>query len=157
MAEASAITDEMRAAIGKESEPLTYEVDKTAVRMFARAVGYTDLIYYDEEYAKSKGYRSLPVPMGFLGHPIFKPGMSARPGPGRDFKTPYQRILNGGTDVEYYEDICAGDVLTGTGKIADIFERTGATGPMLFIISETIYKNQQGREVAKFRGTLIQY
>lgn len=155
MAEASAITDEMRAAIGKESEPVTYEVDKTAVRMFARAVGYTDLIYYDEEYAKSKGYRSLPVPMGFLGHPIFKPGMSSRPGP--DFKTPYKRILNGGTDIQYYEPICAGDVLTGTSKIADLLERTGAMGPMLIIISETVYKNQDGREVGKFRGTLIQY
>ncbi|MGQ9572478.1 MAG: MaoC family dehydratase N-terminal domain-containing protein [Dehalococcoidia bacterium] len=155
MAEASAITDEMRAAIGKESEPVTYEVDKTAVRMFARAVGYTDLIFYDEEYAKSKGYRSLPVPMGFTGHPIYKPGMSARPGP--SFKTPFKRILNGGTDIEYYEPICAGDVLTATSKIADIVERAGSMGPMLFIISETVYKNQQGREVAKFRGTLIQY
>ena len=48
MAEASIITDEMRAIIGKESEPVTVEVDKSAVRMFARAVGYTDLIYYDE-------------------------------------------------------------------------------------------------------------
>ena len=155
MAEASAITDEMRAAIGKESEPVTYEVDKTAVRMFARAVGYTDLIYYDEEHAKGKGYRSLPVPMGFLGHPIFKPGMPTRPGPA--FKTPYKRILNGGTDIQYYEPICAGDVLTATSKIADILERTGAMGPMLIIIGETVYKNQQGREVGKFRGTLIQY
>jgi hypothetical protein len=42
--EASVITDEMRAVIGKESEPMTVEVDRTAVRMFARAVGYTDPI-----------------------------------------------------------------------------------------------------------------
>lgn len=160
MAEASVITDEMRAAIGKESEPLTIEVDKTAVRMFARAVGYTDLIYYDEEYAKSKGYRSLPVPMGFLGNPgnpIFRPDNPPRPGYVMSFQSPYKRILNGGTDTEYYEPICAGDVLTGTSKIADIIERSGSMGPMLFIIGETTYKNQEGRVVAKFRGTLIQY
>jgi len=36
-------------------------------------------------------------------------------------------------------------------------ERAGSAGPMLFITSDTIYKNQQGRAVAKFRGTLIQY
>jgi hypothetical protein len=36
-------------------------------------------------------------------------------------------------------------------------ERAGSMGPMLFITSDTIYKNQQGRAVAKFRGTLIQY
>jgi len=157
MAEASVITDEMRAAIGKESEPTTVEVDKTAVRMFARAVGYTNLIYYDEEYAKSKGYRSLPVPMGFLGHPIFRPDIPSRPAYIMPFESPYRRILNGGTDIEYYEPICAGDVLTSTAKIADISERTASIGPMLVIIGETTYKNQEGRVVARFRGTLIQY
>jgi acyl dehydratase len=160
MAEASVITDEMRAAIGKESEPLTVEVDKTTVRIFARAVGYADLIYYDEEYAKSKGYRSLPVPMGFLGNPgnpIFRPDKPPRPGYIMPFESPYKRILNGGTDLEYYEPICAGDVLTSTSKIADILERSGSMGPMLFIIGETTYKNQEGRVVAKFRGTLVQY
>jgi hydroxyacyl-ACP dehydratase HTD2-like protein with hotdog domain len=73
------------------------------------------------------------------------------------FQSPYKRVLNGGTDFEYYEPICAGDVLTATTKITDIVERAGSMGPMLFITSETIYKNQQGRAMAKFRGTLIQY
>jgi len=157
MAEASVITDEMRAAVGQESEPITIEVDKTAVRMFARAVGYTDLIYYDEEYAKSKGYRSLPAPMGFLGHPIFRPDIPSRPAYVMSFKTPYKRVLNGGTDVEYYEPICAGDVLTSTSKIADLSERSANIGPMLLITGETTYKNQEGKVVAIFRGTLIQY
>ena len=160
MAEASVITDEMRAVIGKELESATVEVDKTAVRMFARAVGHTDLIYYDEEYAKSKGYRNLPVPMGFLGNPanpIFRPDRPPRPGHVMPFKSPCQRVLNGGTDIEYYEPICAGDVLTSTAKIADISERRGGIGPMLLITAETTYKNQEGRVVARFRGTLIQY
>ena len=160
MAEASVITDEMRAAIGQESEPTTIEVDKTAVRMFARAVGYTDLIYYDEDYAKSKGYRSLPVPMGFLGNPgnaIFRPDKPPRPAYIMPFESPYRRILNGGTDIEYYEPICAGDILTSTAKIADISERTANIGPMLLITGETTYKNQEGKVVARFRGTLIQY
>jgi acyl dehydratase len=157
MAEASVITDEMRAVIGQESEPITVEVDKTAVRMFARAVGYTDLIYYDEEYAKSKGYRSLPAPMGFLGHPIFRPDIASRPLYVMSFKSPYKRVLNGGTDIEYYEPICAGDALTSTAKIADISERSASIGPMLVITGETNYKNQQGKLVARFRGTLIQY
>jgi hydroxyacyl-ACP dehydratase HTD2-like protein with hotdog domain len=160
MAEASVITDEMRAAIGQESEPATIEVEKTAVRMFARAVGYTDLIYYDEEYAKSKGYRNLPIPMGFLGNPgnpIFRPDRPPRPAYIMPFQSPYRRILNGGTDIEYYEPICAGDVLTSTAKIADISERSASMGPMLIITGETNYKNQDGRVVARFRGTLIQY
>jgi hypothetical protein len=157
MAEASVITDEMRAAIGKEWEPITFEVDKTTVRIFARAVGYTDLIYYDEQYAKSKGYRSLPAPMGFLGQPIFRPDIPSRPGHVMPFKSPYSRVLNGGTDVEYYEPICAGDVLTATAKIIDLSERSAAIGPMLLVTVESAYKNQEGRVAARFRGTLIQY
>jgi acyl dehydratase len=157
MAEASAITDEMRAFIGKEFETTTVEVDKTAIRMFARAVGYTDVVYFDEEYAKSKGYRNIPCPMGFVGHPIFRPDKPMRPSIVMPFQVPYKRVLNGGTDFEYYEPVCAGDILTAGTKIADIVERTGATGPMLFVTAETIYKNQQGREAAKFRGTLILY
>ena len=93
----SVITDEMRAAVGKESAPGTLEVEKTGCRMFARAVGHTDLIFYDEEHAKSKGYRSIVAPPGFLGTPAFKPG-GGRPAQGemagRGFSIPYRRVLN---------------------------------------------------------------
>ncbi len=72
-AKASVITDAMRATIGRESEPVTYEIDNLGCRQFARAVGYTNPIYYDAAHAKSKGYRGLAAPAGFLGHPIFDP------------------------------------------------------------------------------------
>jgi hypothetical protein len=54
------ITPEMEAAIGVESEPWTLEVDKLQIRLFARAVGYTDPLFFDEAFAQSRGYRSLP-------------------------------------------------------------------------------------------------
>jgi len=94
----SVITDEMRAAVGKESEAATLEVDKTGCRMFARAVGHTDLIFYDEAYAKSKGYRSIVAPPGFLGTRVFAPAAAAGRGgpPGIGFSIPYKRVLNGG-------------------------------------------------------------
>ena len=158
MTQDSVITDEMRAAVGQESPPYTLEVDKTAVRTFARAVGHTDLVYYDEEYAKKKGHRSLVCPPGFLGHPVFIPGQPFAGMGYRSIKTPLKRVLNGGTEFEYFdEDICAGDVLTATTKLADLRERAGSMGPMLFIISETTYKNQDGKVVAKMTGTAIRY
>ena len=74
----SVITDEMREVVGKESEPTTLEVEKTGCRMFARAVGHSDPIFYDEEAAKAAGYRSVVAPPGFLGTPIFNAGGRAR-------------------------------------------------------------------------------
>jgi len=160
----SFITDEMRAAIGKEGESLTIEVDKTAIRWFARAVGHTDLVFYDEAYAKSKGHRSIICPPGFLGHAIHTPlnpsdivGSSIRrlPAvPGFEIR----RILNGGTEFEYYgEDICAGDVLKSVTKVTGLRERTGALGLMLFLSTETNLYNAQGKLVATERDTAIIY
>ena len=160
MAEAqdSLITDEMRAYIGKESEPTTLEVDKTSVRMFARAVGYTDPVFYDEEAAKAAGYRSLPAPPGYLGTPVYNPsrpgrGFAMGPQPAR----PLNRILNGGTDVEYFDDICAGDILTSTSHVASYEQRKGSIGDMLITTTKTVYKNQAGKVVAIMTGTGIRY
>ena len=154
----SVITDEMREAIGKESAPTTLEVDKTGFRMFARAVGHTDLIFYDEEYAKSKGHRGIVAPPGFFGTPAFKPGGGRSEGPpARGFSIPYKRVLNGGTEYEYLDSVCAGDRLTSTTKISGFTERKGSIGPMLITERETTYTNQAGNVVAKMLGTTIQY
>ena len=157
MTQSSIITDEMRAVIGQESEPQTVEVDRTAVRMFARAVGHIDPIYYDVEVARRRGYRDLPCPPAFLGTPVFNPNQPPRTAY-VSFKSPFKRVLNGGTEVEYFdEDICASDVLTSTTKIVDLSERQGSMGPMLMIRIEATYRNQKGKVVAIMRGTGIQY
>jgi acyl dehydratase len=153
------ITDEMRAEIGKESAPWTCEVDKTSIRMFARSVGHTDPIYYDEAAAKAAGYRGLVAPPGYLGTPIFNPNA-----PGRDMmrggaqpSRPLKRILNGGTEIEYFDDICAGDILTATSHLAAVEEREGSIGQMLISTNKTVYKNQAGKVVAVMTGTGIRY
>jgi len=162
----SVITEEMRGAIGVESEPWTLEVDRTTVRMFARAVGYTDPVFYDEALARSLGYRSLPAPPHYLGTPVYNPA-TVDPALGFprqsqwSFQTPYKRMLNGGTDVEYLttgpaDAICAGDVLQATSKVADMVERTGSIGPMLITTTETTFR-RDGKVVAITRGTGIQY
>jgi hypothetical protein len=157
MTQPSIITDEMRAVIGQESDPQTVEVDRSAVRMFARAVGHTDPVFYDVEEARRRGYRDLPCPPAFLGTPVFVPNQPAR-AVYTSFKSPFTRVLNGGTEVEYFDQhICAGDVLTSTTKIADLGERQGSLGPMLIIRFETTCRNQQGKVVAILRGTGIQY
>ncbi len=162
----SVITDEMRAAVGVEGPPVVLEVEKTNCRMFARAVGHTDAIFYDETAAKARGYRSIVAPPGFLGTPVFRPGgVGAAAGEmgGRRFEVPYTRVLNGGTEYEYFPDlpdgdaICAGDTITARTNITGFEETTGSLGPMLITRRETSYTNQHGKVVAKMYGTVIQY
>ena len=161
MAEYEIITPEMLEVVGVESEPWTLEVDKLQVRLFARAVGYTDPLYFDEAFAKSQGYRSLPCPPHYLGTPIYNPTDSdptfggAR---GRRSRLNHglKRVLNGGTEIEMFDTICAGDTLTATSKIADLVERKGSLGTMLITTTETTYR-RDGKVVAIARGTGINY
>ncbi|HKH72777.1 MAG TPA: MaoC family dehydratase N-terminal domain-containing protein [Vicinamibacterales bacterium] len=153
----------MRSRIGIESEPWTVEVDKTSVRMFARSCQYDDPIFYDEEFARSKGYRSLPAPPHFLGTSLFNPATSdatfggPRGGGGPRAGNPkLKRILNGGTEIEYFDTIQAGDVLTARSKVADITEREGSIGAMVITTTETTYKRGD-TVVAISRGTGIAY
>ena len=150
----SVVTDEMRAQLNVESEPWTVEVDKTAVRMFARSVQYDDPLFYDEEFAKSKGYRSIPAPPHYLGTPIYDPNAPVRGA--RQLNIPYRRNLNGGTDIEYLDQIVAGDVLTATSKLTELEETSGRLGPMLIVRTETTYR-RDGKVVAIQRGTGIRY
>lgn len=159
----SVITDEMRAVVGVDGSPATLEVERTNCRMFARSVGHIDPIFYDAAAAKAAGYRDIVAPPGFLGTPIFNPNRPPA-GPaemsGRGYSIPYKRVLNGGTEYEYFPEqdvICAGDTITVRGKIAGFEETTGSIGPMLITKRETTYTNQNDKVVAKMYGTTIQY
>ena len=66
-------------------------------------------------------------------------------------------MLNGGTEIEYFDDICAGDVLTATSHLAELEERKGSIGDMLITTNKTVYKNQAGKVVAIATGTGIRY
>lgn len=156
----SVITDEMKAAIGVDGPESVAEVTTTGCRLFARAVGHKDLIFYDEDVAKERGYRSIVAPPGYLGTPIYKPAADGpRPAgpPGGGFDIPYKRILNGGTSYEYFEPVVAGDVITSVSRITEFQEREGSIGSMLITYRETEFKRQDGTTVAKMYGNLIQY
>ena len=150
MTQESAITPEMRAAIGVESEPRTSEVEKGAIIKFAEAIGDTNPIYNDEAAARQSRYGGMVAP------PTFLRSMSAGP-LNVDVRIPYSANLDGGSEWEYFEPIRPGDRITVTTKIADLYERAGRLGNMLFQVRETKYVNQFGNTVAKQRTTGISY
>jgi len=163
MAEQFEISDEMRAQIGWESPPWKFEVTTTSVRAFARGVGYTDPVYFDIEAAQQAGYRSLPAPPTYLGTPVFIPGKSDD-----TFTTPFNSrpdinpgltgLLDGGTETEYLDTICAGDTLTVVSRLANLdVKESKSLGKMLIITTETDYKNQEDKLVAVQRGQAIFY
>ena len=149
MTEESVITQQMRDAIGVESEPITHDVEKGAIVKFAQAIGDTNPLYNDEEAARKSRYGGIIAP------PTFMRSLISNSPPA--YKSPYSANLDGGSQWEYFHPVRPGDRITVTTKLADLFERPGRLGNMLFSVRETKYVNQFGQTVALQRTTGISY
>ncbi len=150
--EAGLVTDQMRATIGNEVDfGPPFEVEKGPIRHLAEVINYPHPLYMDEEYAKSKGYRSIIAPPTFAAYEL------QRGAPLQALELPFEigGALHGGDDWEFLQDIQAGDVLTPKGKIIDLSERQGSRGKMLFVTSEVTYRNQNNEIVAIYRPRTV--
>ena len=145
------LTEEMRErAIGTESPPTTTEVEKGAIVKFAQAIGDDNPLFNDEVEARKSPYGGLIAPPTFLRSMV-----AVRPE--LPFELPLERLLDGGSDWEYFEPVRAGDRITALGKITDISERTGSLGLMVFMTVVITYRNQLDQVVATQTSTSIRY
>ena len=144
------LTDEVRQrALGLQSGPATLDVEKGAVARFAEAVGDPSPLYNDEAAARKTRVGGLVAPPTFLRSlRLERPTLP---------DSPFERLLDGGSDWEYFEPVRVGDRVTGVVRIADLWERSGRLGTMLFTVLEFTYTNQLGELVATQRNTLIYY
>jgi len=141
-----------KSLVGRTGKPFTMPIEWSKVREFARAIRDPNPLYFDPELAK-KEVGGIPIPPTFLQVAAFWQDAESVPTASFDIR----RILHGEQEFEFYQPIYVGDVLTGTARIADVFEREGGRGgKMTFMVTEIEYKNQQGEKVAVARGTLIE-
>jgi acyl dehydratase len=56
--------------------------------------------------------------------------------------------FDAGKDIEIGVSIRPGDVLTASSTVHDLYEKTGRSGPMTFIVFRTAVTNQRGEMVA---------
>jgi len=141
-----------KSVIGKSGKPFTMPIEWSKVREFARAIRDPNPVWFDPELAK-KECNGIPVPPTFLQVAAFWQDADSMPTVHFDLR----RILHGEQEFELYKPILVGDVLTGTAKVAEVYEREGGRGgKMTFMVTEIEYKNQKGEKVAVARSTLIE-
>ena len=56
--------------------------------------------------------------------------------------------FDAGKDVEFVAPIRPGDTITLSSHVKEIYEKTGRTGSMVFVIVRSTLKNQNGEVVA---------
>jgi len=150
MAEESFITDEMRKAIGMESEPQVFVFERGALQRYLEAVGDNNPLWLDEGYARQHGWARCPIPPNWLVTVIAGAG-GGRIRPPRS--PSLTRSAAGGDVLEIYQPVYLGDTITSMARIADIQQHNRRNGPMVTTIQETIYTNQLGEVVAKDSST----
>ena len=141
------LTDAMRAqAIGVESVPMSMEIEKGHIARFAEAIGDDNPAYTTRSSATG----------GIIAPPTFLRAMRGVR-PELPFDAPFTRVLDGGSDWEYFEHVRPGDTITAIARIEDIRERTGSIGQMLIATVKITYRNQQDAVVATQTSTSIRY
>jgi acyl dehydratase len=132
-------------AIGKEYPAASYEVGREKIREYAYAIGAENPVHHDREAARAAGYRDVVAP------PMFCVVYSARAvGPGvldPEVGINLAAMVHGGQEFVWGEPVCAGDEITTTAKLTDVYERDGKG----FYVFESVSTNQDGAETV--RGT----
>ena len=122
------------------TEPVT--VTPKMIREFCDALGETNPLYTDEEAAKKGPYGEIVAPPSFA--------ITFRNG--RHFFQNIPRFgrsgFDAGKDVEFVSPLRPGDQITLNSSVKEIYEKTGRSGSMVFVVVRSTVKNQRGEVVA---------
>lgn len=169
------ITDEVKAMVGLESdwEEACDPVEHGQIRRHIQATMDRDPTYWDESHAGKTKFGSVVAPPLFPLHALRVPASAADSfdrapnDPHFDgsvrgvmkglpsLPIPLTRVLNGGNDVELYQQAKPGEKIRVKSKYVDIYQKEGRTGTMVFLLTETRYTNEKGELLLKAIQTRI--
>jgi hypothetical protein len=137
VATTASVVERLRARIGVEAPPTKATVEAGHLKRFAEAIGDPNPRWEKE------------------APPTFLVGLAAGSVHLAEAEEYGKGWLNGGNRFEYFVPLKVRDRITATGRVADVYEKAGGSGNLLFIIFETDYVNQDGELVARLRSTAI--
>ncbi len=130
--------------VGVEFDWTSFEMSAESMVAWAKACGETDPRFVDPSHSD------------FQAHPGFTTHCMS----GRVFPKEFPQIgggfgIDGGKRVEVHAPIRPGETLTATTTIADIFEKTGRSGTMIFIVQRMEFRNDADQLVSTVDWKMI--
>jgi acyl dehydratase len=119
------------------------QVTPELIADFCAAIGETNPLYTDPEVARTGPHGGIVAPPSFAA--IFGDGENIF----QHFPEFDTRRLLAGIDVEFLAPIRAGDSITTISQIKEIYEKTGRSGPMVFIVISSTLRKQDGEVAAR--------
>ena len=133
------------APVGKTYPPFEYEVGREKIREYANAVGETNPVFHDPAAATAAGFRGVVAPpmfcvvysAGAMGPAILDPQLGIN----------LMMMVHGGQQFEWGEPIVAGDKVTTSATLKDVYNKKD----LKFYVFESQSVNQDGQKTV--RGT----
>ncbi len=132
-----------RARVGKRLAPVTFTIDRSDLRRYARACGETWPPYVEGDEAPPTFVSSLQTE-GMAGD-LFEKDL------------PFASMLHSDDKVELVRPIRPGDVLIASARYCDATLHHGPRGPMLFQTAEMLLHDQDGALVARVASSLVSF
>jgi acyl dehydratase len=134
---------------GKEHPSFEYEVGREKIREFSWAVGETNQVHFESDAARAAGFKNVVAP------PMFCVVYSARAmGPAildPELAINLALMVHGSQEFEWGEPVVAGDTITTSVHIKDLYEKDGKE----FYVWESVSTNQDGATTVKGTWTNI--
>jgi len=125
-------------------------ITKDEILKFAEALGETNPLYTDEEAAAQGPYGGLVAPPTFVTR--LRPQKMTP-----EYMPRFGKVgFDGGRDVESFTPVRPGDALKMVSTIHDVYEKTGRSGSMYFIVLRNEITNQNGEKVALVDHRIVQ-
>lgn len=135
-----ALVDRMREHLNVETSTDLGVIEGLTIRRYARAVGETNPLYFDSEFARANGYHDIIAPLNMLvsvmdwsegsanedlRHDGTEPGETLPGVPASGY-----RLMGGGEDITFYGPVYPGSHLTRTSALKEVTMRETRSGPM---------------------------
>lgn len=150
---------------GKKTISRLGVIDKLLIRRYALAVGETNRLYYDLEFAKMKGYPDIVAPPNLIVSIMewgvgeeeanLNPDGLANSVLFLDERFSGVRIMGGGEEKIFYLPIIAGTHINLESEITDTYTKEGKKGLIAFLVMTNTYKDQEGNVLCICKRTML--
>lgn len=138
---------------GKEYPPYVVTVERGRIKDFARAIGDLSPFYLDDAVGRASEWGDIIAPPTF---PItFRDETADSAAILRDLGIDISRVLHGEQQFEHFRPVRPGETYLCRTKIVDIYEKSGKSGPMAFVVRESSVTDGDNEIVALMRHITV--
>lgn len=158
------VAEYFRSLLGQKTITQLGEVTALTIRRYALAVGESNPLYFDTEYARKQGYADIIAPPNLLPS-IMEWGVGEtedrlnRDGLSEEFLLPRHfsgiRVMGGGEEMTFYRPVVAGTHVTLCSEVTDTYTKTGSKGELAFLVFTNTYQDRDGETLCVCKRTMI--